>query len=188
MSPTPAARRRDRGLTALILGFFAAGWFGWGGAVPVPGLGLWLTVGNVAALVVAAVGAVVFIRNRSAGAGPRDRSADRRYGIIVGIEFGVAGVGAAILGATGHAEFIPVLVCAVVGIHFFPLAAVLGDRLLVPLGALVTAVAAAALVLEVTTDVAASTVTGLGAGVLLLAYAVLALVQARAAAEQRVQP
>jgi hypothetical protein len=75
----------------------------------------------------------------------------------------------------GQSEFIPVWVCAVVGVHFFALASLLQDRLLVPLGALTTLVALVALIAGLATDVATSTVTGLGAGVLLTVFAVIAL-------------
>jgi hypothetical protein len=53
-------------------------------------------------------------------------------------------------------------VCAVVGVLFFALAPLLEDRLLVPLGASVTAVALVALVAGLATGVAPSTVTGGG--------------------------
>jgi hypothetical protein len=66
-------------------------------------------------------------------------------------------------------------VCAVVGVHFFPLASLLGDRLLVALGASVTTVAVVALVAGLATGVAPSTVTGIGAGVLLTVFALAAL-------------
>jgi hypothetical protein len=40
------------------------------------------------------------------------------YGIIVGLEFGLLGAGAAALGATGLSQWIPVWVCFGVGVHF----------------------------------------------------------------------
>lgn len=175
MADKPQQSRRDRGVTALVEGFFAAAWFGWGHAEASPGLGIWLDIGSGLALVVAVAGAVVGFRSPASEAALRDREAGRRYGITVGIEFGLAGAGAGILGAVGQAALIPVCVCAVVGAHFFPLSPLLRDRLLIPLGALMCAVAAAALTLALTTDVAASTVTGLGAGVLLLVFGGIAL-------------
>ena len=149
-----------------------------GGAAPPPGLANWLNLGSALALLVAVAGAMIAFRLRASAAALRDRAAARRYGIIVGVEFGLAGIGAGILGAVGQADLIPVLVCAIVGLHFFPLAPVLRDRLLVPLGALLCLVAATALVVALATDIAASTVTGVGAGGLLLASAALALTHA----------
>lgn len=64
--------------------------------------------------------------------------------------------------------------------HFFALARLLEDPLLVPLGASVTAVALVALVAGLATGVAPSTVTGVGAGTLLTGFALVALAGTRA--------
>lgn len=136
--------RRGAAFTALFLGFFALAWFGWAQADS--NLMVWLTIGSVASILAAVAGAVVGLRSLGDGAATRDRQASRRYGIVVGIEFASAFVGAAILGMTGAGPYIPVLVCAVVGVHFFPLAPVLRDRGLYPLGVAMCAVAAAGLV------------------------------------------
>ncbi|MGY0007567.1 hypothetical protein [Micromonospora sp. I033] len=171
--------RRQAGLTALYLGVFAAVWF----SVPRadPPLRVLLVVGSVGALLAAVVGAVLVARAGRGSAGPRDRGADRRYGLIVAAEFGVALVGALLLAAAGLTGHIPVLICAVVGVHFVPLAPVLRDRLLVPLGVAVTLVAVAGLVVDLVSAVPAGLVVGTGAGTLLLAYALLALFRTRLA-------
>lgn len=109
-----------------------------------------------------------------------DRGAPRpcgreRYGVIVGVEFGLAGLGAGILAVIGQADYIPVWVCAVVGVHLLPLAPLLRDRRLVALGVLVTIVALVALVVGLADTVTPSTVTGVGAGLLLLAFAIAEL-------------
>ena len=170
--------RRDAGITALVLGFFASAWFGWGQATPSAGLGTWLTVGSLLSLAVAAAGAVVGFRSAASTAALHDRAAGRRYGVIVGIEFGLAGLGAAILGIIGQADYIPVWVCAVVGVHLVPLAPLLRDRRLVALGVLVTMVALVALVAGLTQTATPSTVTGVGAGLLLLGFAIAELAAA----------
>lgn len=169
--------RRQAGLTALYLGVFAAIWF----SVPKadPPLRSLLVVGSVGALLAAAVGAVLVIRAGRRPTGERDRAADRRYGLVVAAEVVVGLIGALLLAAAGLTGYVPVLVCAVVGVHFVPLAPVLRDRLLVPLGVAVTLVALAGLVVDLASGVSAGLVVGTGAGALLLAYAVLALVRAR---------
>jgi hypothetical protein len=101
------------------------------------------------------------------------------YGIIVGLEFGLLGAGAAALGATGLSQWIPVWVCFGVGVHFFPLASTLQNPTLRPLGVLLIAVAAAALVTGLTSAVAPSTVTGAGAGLCLLAFGFATLLAGR---------
>jgi hypothetical protein len=163
------------GITALVLGFFASTWFGWGHQ---SAEGAWVTVlnvGSVVAICVAVAGAVLGLRSPGANAALRDSAAGKRYGIIVGIEFTLAGLGAAVLGVTGQAEFAAPWVCAVVGVHFFPLASVLRDRLLVPLGVLLCVVAVIATVVGLATTVGASAVVGVGAGMLLLVFGAVAL-------------
>jgi hypothetical protein len=167
--------RRDRGMTALIEGFFGFVWFGWGQANASAGLRVGLAVGGVAAGLVALAGAVQAFRSPASTGVLHDRRARRRYGIAVGVEFGVAGLGAAVLAVAGQGGFTPVWVCAVVGVHFFPLASLLDDRLLVALGVSVTTVALLALVAGLATDVAPSTVTGVGAGMLLTGFGLAAL-------------
>lgn len=167
--------RRDRATTALILGFFASAWFGWGHEAPPRALVPWLDAGSLLAILTALAGLVLTIVFRREPGAINDRASARRYGIIVGIEFALAGAGAAILGITGAAEFIPVWICAVVGVHFLPLAPVLRNRVLIALGAVTSAVAVTAVVVALTTDVPAGAVTGIGAGATLLAVALYSL-------------
>jgi hypothetical protein len=171
---------RDRTLaaTAVIEGFFGFAWFGWGQADAPTVLSVVYAVLSAAALVVAVLG-VVAVR-RSSGPSPMaDPAVRRRYNVIVGIEFGVILVGAIALGRAGEPGWIPVWVAAVVGVHFVPLAAVFPGTHLVALGVVVTAVALAALVIGLATDVAPGTVTGGGAGVALLVGGAAALVDRR---------
>ena len=172
--------RRDRGMTALIEGFFGFVWFGWGQADASTGLPVWLAVAGVVAALVALAGGVQAFRSPASTGVLHDWQARRRYGLAVGVEFTLAGVGAAILAVAGQIDFIPVWVCAVVGVHFFPLASLLEDRLLVTLGASVTTVALLALVAGLATGVAPSTVTGVGAGTLLTGFALATLAGSRA--------
>jgi hypothetical protein len=172
--------QRDVGNMALFLGFFGAAWFGWGQAASPNGLRPWLVAGSVLAALTAAAGVAVSVRKRSQPTRMSDPAVGRRYGIIVGVEFGVAGVGAVVLGLAGAPLYTPALVCAVVGVHFVPLAPVLADRLLIPLGVATVGVAILAVVLRLTSGVAPSTVTGIGAGGLLTGYALGSLIAARA--------
>jgi hypothetical protein len=170
--------RRDLGITALVEGFFAAAWFGWGsGAAPAAWRSA-LTVGSVLALVMALTGAFVGLRSPASTAVMREPGVSRRYGIITGAEFATAALGAVVLAVLGQAEFIAAWVCATVGVHFLPLASVLRDRLLVPLGLLLCAVAVAAVAAGAATAVASSAVTGLGAGTALLVFGAIAVIKA----------
>jgi hypothetical protein len=98
--------RRDRGMTALILGFFGFVWFGWGQADASAGLRIALAVGGALALLVAVAGGVQAFRSPASDGTLHDRRAWRRYGLIVGVEFALAGAGAAAL-AAGLAGWVP---------------------------------------------------------------------------------
>ncbi|MEA2703097.1 MAG: hypothetical protein QOJ69_599 [Actinomycetota bacterium] len=179
------ASRLDSGITALVLGFFAMMWFGWGQADAATALGAALVVGSAAALVVAALGGIRAFRSRRTDGALNEPVARRRYGMVVGIETAACGVGAGLVGLTAGAAYIPVWICAVVGLHFFPLATVLGAPPLRWLGAVVTAVAVGALLVGVSTGVAPSSVTGAGAGLALLAFAILMLARPESPASPR---
>jgi hypothetical protein len=156
-------------------GFFAFVWFGWGQAAAPSWLVIPLAVGTALGASLAVIGVVVAKRSSGPLPAMTDPAVRRRYGIIVGLEFGLLGAGAAGLGATGHYQWIPVLICFGVGIHFFPLASTLQNPTLRPLGALLAAVAVAALVVGLASAVAPSTVTGLGAGLCLLSFGFVTL-------------
>ena len=166
---------RSRGVTVAVDGFFAFVWFGWGQADAPSWLVVPLAVGTGLGVVLAVVGVVA--TKRSAGRLPAmsDPAVRRRYGILVGLEFGLLGAGAAVLGVTGLYQWVPVWICFGVGVHFFPLAEVLENPSLRPLGVLLVAVALAALVTGLASAVAPSTVTGLGAGLCLLAFGLASL-------------
>jgi hypothetical protein len=73
------------------------------------------------------------------------------------------------------------LICAGVGVHFFPLASTLANRSLRLLGVLLIGVAAAALATGLASATAPSTVTGAGAGagLCLLAFCLATLLAGR---------
>jgi hypothetical protein len=169
---------RDGAMSALILGFFASSWFGWAQEKPPPGWRSPLIVGTVLSLIVAAVGAVCAWRNWSSGSALSEPGAMRQYGIIVGVEFGAAAAGAAVISLCGRGEYIAAWVCLVVGVHFWPMAPVLKSPSLVALGVLLAVVAVAAVVVSRRTGVVPSAVTGAGAGAALLGFAGWAAVSA----------
>jgi hypothetical protein len=95
----------------------------------------------------------------------------RHYGIILGVEFGVAAAGAAGIALRGRPEYIAPWICLVVGVHFWPMATVLKSPPLIVLGGVLTAVAVVAVLVSRRTGLAPSAITGVGAGVTLLSYA-----------------
>lgn len=169
---------RDGAMSALILGFFASCWFGWAQESPRRGWRSPLTVGAVPSLIVAVVGAVYAWRNWSGGSALSEPGAMRRYGIIVGVEFGIAAAGAAVIAISGRGEYVAAWICLVVGVHFWPMAPVLASPSLVALGALLTVVAVVAVLVSRNTGVARSAITGSGAGMALFGFAIWAAVSA----------
>jgi hypothetical protein len=178
---------RDDAMTALIFGFFASMWFGWAQAAPngsarelaerpPPAWRRWLTIAAVVSLAVGAAGGYLAWRHWGDGSALSEPGAMRRYGITVGIEFALAGVGAAILGVRKHPELIAPWICLVVGVHFAPLAPILKNPMLYALAALMSVVALVAVPLARRRDLAPSAVTGVGAGVSLLVFAIISLI------------
>ncbi len=166
---------RSRGVTVAVDGFFAFVWFGWGQAAAPSWLVVPFAVGTGLAALLAVVG--VLVTRRSAGRLPAmsDPVVQRRYNVTVGVEFGLLGAGAAVFAVTGQYRWIPVWICFGVGVHFFPLASTLQNPSLRPLGVLLVAVAAAALMAGLASPAAPSTITGAGAGLCLLAFGLATL-------------
>jgi len=162
---------RDVAMTAAVLGFFSAAWFGWAQDRPPASWKVRLVVGSVAGMALAVAGGLLAWRNWDTGSVLGDDASMRTYLIIVGIEFGVAALGVLVLFATRRAEFMPPWICLVVGVHFVPMAPVLENAALYVLGALLTAVALAAIPLARRRDVAVSASTGAGAGTVLVLFA-----------------
>lgn len=167
---------RDAAMTALILGFFAASWFGWAQERPPAAWRAALVAGAVLSLAVGAAGAVVAWRHWSGASALSEPGAMRQYGIIVGAEFGVAAAGAAAMIFLGRSQYLAPWICLVVGVHFFPMALVLRSPPLFGLGAAMIAVAVAAVLISKSRHLASSAITGAGAGVALLCYASLSII------------
>ena len=94
-----------------------------------------------------------------------------RFGIIVGIEFAIAAVGAGVVALTGRSDYMACWICAVVGVHFWPLSPVINDTSLHVPGALLVIIAIAAVTVARQSTVAPSAITGALAGISLLVFA-----------------
>lgn len=162
-------------------------WFGWAQTEPPGWLVPILIAGSVLGVLIAIGGIVLAIRSPSGSSPMADDRVRRRYNVIVGIEFGLIFVGAAILGQVAE-DFISAWIALVVGVHFVPLARAFGERLLELAGWAITAVAVVAGVVAATTDHNSSTVAGTGAGLLLLVTAVLTLLGVRLGGRGAVTP
>ena len=171
----PQGTPRDLSVSALILGFAAMMWFGWGQAQPPAGWSLPLTIGLFAAIAVEGFAASMVARFRGTATATRDQRVNRRYGIIVGVEFAAIALGAVALGLAGRPAYTAPWILLVVGVHFVPLGRLFGSVDLLWSGAVLCAVAVAATVTGAVSAVAPSAVTGGFGGLVLVVTAVTCL-------------
>jgi hypothetical protein len=107
-----------------------------------------------------------------------DEDTSKTFGIVVGIEVVLAAVGAAVLRARGKRDVIPAWIALDVGLHLFPVAAIIGYPLIHVIGALVTVAALTAIPVARSRSLPISATNGLGVGTALLAGAVYSLMTA----------
>src|SRR5689334_12578044 len=126
---------RDAAMTAAIFGLFGTVWFGWAQEAPPSRWRPFLAIGSVVSVLVAIGGGVLASRHWDDGT-VFDARTSPIFGIVVAIEFILAGVGAAILGRRGRKELVVSWVALIVGLHFVPLAWFLRFPLLGVMGVL----------------------------------------------------
>jgi hypothetical protein len=168
---------RDAAMTAAIFGFFAMAWFGWAQEHPPRSWKKWLIAGSVLAPLVLVAGGVLAWRRWNTGTA-FDADTSRTFGIIVGVEFALAGLGAGLLAWRGRKELVPVWIALVVGVHLIPLAPLLHYPLLYLVAALVTVAALVAVPVARRRSVPVSAVNGVGVGTVLLTAAIFSLADA----------
>ncbi|MEH0973373.1 hypothetical protein V6U77_19825 [Micromonospora sp. CPCC 205546] len=166
---------RDASATAVVFGLFASSWFGWAQEAPPRRWPPFLGVGSALSLLTAVAGGILTWR-RWSDPTAFDAETSRAFGVVVGIEFGAAALGAGLLALRRRRDLIPVWVALVVGVHLFPVAALIDYPLIHVVAALVTAVALAAVPVARARAVAVSAVVGLATGVVLLVAALSSLV------------
>jgi hypothetical protein len=170
-----AGRPRDLAVTAIILGVAAGLWFGWGQAQPPAGWGLPMTVGSFAAIAVAVAAGITLSRLRHGASAMESRRVRRAYGITVGVETAVIGLGAVGLALAGRSAYTAPWILLVVGVHFLPLGRLFGSADLMWAGLALAAVAVAGAVTGAVSTVAPSAVTGAFGGLVLVAAAAASL-------------
>ncbi|WP_436532339.1 hypothetical protein [Actinoplanes sp. HUAS TT8] len=168
---------RDLAMSAVIFGFFASSWFGWAQEAPPRRWRPWLIAGSVLSFVTLAAGIVLAVRHWNDGSA-FDGDTSRVFGIVVGIEFGAAGLGAILLAVRHRAELIPVWIAFVVGVHLFPVAVIMNYPLVHVTAALVTLASLAAIPLARSRHLTPSAAVGAPTGVILVATGLVSAVAA----------
>lgn len=120
-------------------------------------------------------GGLLSWRNWSGG-NSFDADTSRTFGIIVGIEFGLAGLGAGLLAWRGKKDLVPVWIALIVGLHLFPVAWLLNYPFVYVVAALVTIASLAAVPVARARTLPVSAVNGAGAGLGLLIGAYFSLI------------
>ena len=166
---------RDLSVSALILGFAAMMWFGWGQAQPPHGWSLPLTIGIFAAIAVEGFAVSAVARFRRSETAMEDQRVSRRYGITVGAEVAAIAFGVVALGLAGRPAYTAPWILLVVGVHFVPLGRLFGSVDLLWSGIALCAVAIAAAVTGAVSAVAPSAVTGGFGGLVLAVTAAVSL-------------
>jgi hypothetical protein len=162
-------------MTTAIFGFFGMAWFGWAQEQPPKSWRPWLITGSVLSALMTIAGGLLAWRHWSDGTAFEEDTATA-FGIVVGIEFALAGAGAVLLAVRGRKELIPVWIALVVGVHFFPVAWILEYPLIHLVGFLTTVAALAAVPWARSRSLPVSLTNGVGVGVALLLGALVSLV------------
>lgn len=168
---------RDYTMYTSIFGMFSFCWFGWAQENPRSSWRKYLGIAAGIALLVCLIGVYLSVKNWDAPSALNDKNSFSTYLISVYIEFFLAGVGALVLLKWKYNDYIAPWIAFIVGIHFIGLESVFNDSSLYLLAALLVLVSIASLFISRKLKVANSAITGIGAGTVLLAYALLGLIR-----------
>jgi hypothetical protein len=163
----------------VIFGFFASTWFGWAQEDPPRRWRKFLIAGSVTTVLTAVAGGLLAWRHWSDGTA-FDEDTSRTFGIVVGIEFGAAALGAGLLALRGRRDLMSAWIAFVVGVHLFPVAVIIGYPVIHVVAVLVTAVSLAAVPFARARGITPSAVVGAGSGAALLAGAIFSVIAAAA--------
>lgn len=168
---------RDLAVSAVVFGFFASSWFGWAQEAPPRRWRPLLIAGSVGSVLTVVAGVLLAVRHWNDGT-VFDEDTSRTFGIVVGIEFGAAALGAVLLAVLRRRELTPAWIAFVVGVHLFPVAAILEYPVIHVVAALVTIGSVVAVPIARSRDLTLSAVVGAATGPVLLAAGILSAVAA----------
>ncbi|SDX04940.1 hypothetical protein [Paenibacillus sp. CF384] len=168
---------RDYAMYASVFGMFSFAWFGWAQENPRAGWRIYLGIASGIALIVCLTGVYLSVRNWDAPSALNEVSAFRNYLISFYGEFVLAGVGAYVLIRSKRKAYVAPWIAFIVGIHFISLKNVFDDPSLWLLAALMVIVSIVAVIVAPRLQVANSAITGIGAGTVLFAFALLGLIR-----------
>ncbi|MEU5566860.1 MULTISPECIES: hypothetical protein [Micromonospora] len=168
---------RDLAATAVIFGFFASSWFGWAQEAPPRRWRGFLAAGSITSILTAIAGGLLTWRHWNDGTA-FDEDTSRAFGIVVAIEFGAAALGSVLLAVRRRSDLISVWIAFVVGVHLFPVAALIGYPMIHVVAALITVASLVAIPIARARKLTVSAVVGAPTGLILLAGALFSVISA----------
>ncbi|MDR6550043.1 hypothetical protein [Paenibacillus qinlingensis] len=168
---------RDYAMYASVFGLFSFVWFGWAQENPRPSWRIYLGISSGIALLVCLLGVYLSVKNWQEPSALNDQAAFRDYLLSFYTEFVVGGAGAFVLIRKKRQAYVAPWIAFIVGIHFISLKSVFKDPSLWILAALMVAVSLVAIIVSPKLKVANSAITGIGAGIVLFAFALLGLIR-----------
>lgn len=168
---------RDYAMYISIFGMFSFCWFGWAQENPRPNWRIFLGIASGVALLLCLIGVYLSVTNWHAASVLSENTKFNTYLITVYIEFIIAGIGAVVLIKRKLSNYVAPWVAFIVGIHFIGLKSVFNDSSLYILAGLLVAISILSLFISPRLKVANSAVTGIGAGIVLFAFALLGLIR-----------
>lgn len=168
---------RDYCMYTTIFGFFSFVWFGWAQENPRSSWRIYLGIAAGVAFIMCLIGGYLSVTNWHSPSALSSTKVFRQYLIFFYTEFFVAGAGAFLLIKKKWSHFIAPWIAFIVGIHFLGLKHVFQDFSLYILAILLVAVSIIALFVSPKLKVAYSAITGIGAGTVLFAFAILGLIR-----------
>ncbi len=166
---------RDHLMYAVIFGFFGFSWFGWAQESPPKSWSLYLGFASAMSLLIALVAGYLAFTHWAGATALTAPGAYEKFGIIVGIELLSSLLGAGILIWLKRPEYVALWIAFVVGVHFIPLALVFQDKALYALAALLATTPLLAIFISNRTSVSAATLSCVGAGSLMVVFAIRGL-------------
>lgn len=168
---------RDYAMYASIFGMFSFSWFGWAQENPRSSWRKYIGIASGVSLLVCLIGVYLSVTNWDAPSVLNDKTSFDNYLISVYIELFLAGAGASILMKCKYNDHVAPWIAFIVGIHFIGLKSVFNDFSLYLLAALLVAISIVSLFISKKLKVANSAITGIGAGTVLFAFALLGLIR-----------
>ncbi|MEK5396247.1 hypothetical protein [Paenibacillus sp. FSL K6-2859] len=168
---------RDYAMYASIFGMFSFSWFGWAQENPRSSWRKYIGIASGVSLLICLIGVYLSVTNWDAPSVLNDKTSFDNYLTSVYVELFLAGAGASILMKCKYNDYVAPWISFIVGIHFIGLKSVFNDFSLYLLAALLVAISIVSLFISKKLKVANSAITGIGAGTVLFAFALLGLIR-----------